>query len=1278
MRTILAALAALTLTGIVSAQTEVNLALVANGGMPTALASAPNMAFSAQKAADANPATGWVSEAGVYPIWLRIEWRKPERIDRISLSQFPGSPFQDVGAIGEYSLEVLRAGEWVPVATGQAGPADQPQVALLAQPVETTAVRLIVNSGAAARVAVSEFEVFGPKPVLPMDYAPKWKGGFIWAEPSLVVPRREPTTCYLRRSFTIEDPATIREAWLAVCAFDRLNALWINTHPVADHISYAGGALRLPEVRQVPRELFVAGENVICAAAEDLYEVGSRGLLAELVIAYADGTRTVIPTDTEWKGHHDQGVVPDWRKPGFNERGWANCTVVGGPNGSWHWAWNTLHPVMAPEETLTVTGITLDPAHPAPGATARCTVSFECERQLSTDYAVILRLGQHSFIRNHDFELWGSVIAPEQARTSTWGPGAHSVTIELEVPAEAPRETPATLLVSIPEKAAGLQCNLGGCRADAYGVHFSIPVNRGPVTDRPRATDFPGAEIRSLNGNPTLHVAGRPTSPVLWASSYGNYRRFAEYASTGVKLYRLNIEGDVIVPDDEADRYYPWWFEQIDRIFESALSIDPDLLLLPAVQMDPSPQVLFDDPSEQMLSGRGQLVIPLAYYVPDRGQVRPTFMSQDWRRRGAEGLKRLVEHMRAQPYAGNIVGVCLFAGRAGENYWGGNEFNVFMNEQGAYDAKSRAEWTIGDFSMAARRTFRDFLIRKYGTDERLQAAWRDENARFDDVLDPAEFQREAVCNVLTRADKPADAGAMRDPLEPGVGAMPMDYLQCFSEAMIDTFAAWGQGVKEASDNKLIAGCFYGYAIPEVFTSVPGFGGHGAVTRACETPSLDFYVAPAEYDGSRRAGGHYWHHNIIDSLRLHNKLPIYEQDTRTYLAEMMPKTFSLQETLSVLKRDCAKCITDGAGWWWLEFASEQRGAAAREWFIDEDIQAFAGHIKRVNDFAMTLPDRGPAAQVAVFYHGPTVTAQDIFDPARALNIDLARLTLVNNMQNTGVPYDLYNLADIPLLEQSGLLNQYRLCIFLNPFYLTPDERQSLELCKSDGRVLVWLWAPGIAQVGKALSPELVTDVTGISGINWKKRRVAPVCRISAPEHPLFAGMPAGEDIAPVPYPPGSTWERYGNEIGPVLYVDPAAAGDAEVLGSYVVDGALREDMGALCLREVRQGGALQWASFYSAVPYLSRTMLRNLARYAGAHVYRDSEDILYTDRHFVCIHTGAQPATDTLHLPRTTPVYDIFARVIVSDSTDTVQLDIPPYTTALYYLGDPATFKAAVE
>ena len=92
--------------------------------------------------------------------------------------------------------------------------------------------------------------------------------------------------------------------------------------------------------------------------------------------------------------------------------------------------------------------------------------------------------------------------------------------------------------------------------------------------------------------------------------------------------------------------------------------------------------------------------------------------------------------------------------------------------------------------------------------------------------------------------------------------------------------------------------------------------------------------------------------------MHGKLWVYEQDTRTYLAEWMPKTFSRAETLEVLRRDAAAALTRGAGWWWYEFATHQRGARAREWFIDPEIQAFASHVKKLYDYTLSLPDRGP--------------------------------------------------------------------------------------------------------------------------------------------------------------------------------------------------------------------------------------------------------------------------------------------------------------------------------
>jgi hypothetical protein len=1262
-------------SAVQSQESLVNLALAQSGGMPTALASVANINFSAAKACDGKPDTGWVSEQGRLPVWLRIEWRVPVEVREVVLRQFPDCPYETVGPLGEYAIEVEREGRWEQIATGDAAgtPLDEEIIHRLAQPANTTAIRLLVQSAPTGQVAIGELEVRGPELVLPVEWAPKWQAKWIWVEPSLYIPHREPLRRYMRRSFEIDDPGAVREAWLLACAFDRLNQVWVNNRPALSHISYHGGSLREPKVREIPLDWLVEGENVVAAEVDDLYEVGSHGLLAELVLVGRDGSRTVIGTDDQWLGQEDQGQVPKWRKPGFADERWVPCRVMQWPNTRWHWLWNVPRPTVAPEDTMELVALGTTPEVATPGGEVQVRATVECARAPARNYALVVRLGQPSYWRNHDFELWGARLAPEELRTSQWSPGKHELSIRVPVPDYAPAEAPATLLLSTPDIAARLETDIAGVTSDAYGVHFAIPVDRGgkPAAG---AGDFARCEVRTIEGSPTLCIDEQPVPPIIWSSSYGNYRRSSEYAATGVKLFRPIVEGTPICAPGEGADYYPWWFGQVDRMLAAAVSIDPEIRLLPAVWMDPNPEWLFDRPSEQILGGRGHPVIPLSLSVPDRGQVRPTFMSQAWRRAGSNALKRLVEHMRREPYAGNVIGLCFMAGRAGENYWGGNERNLFINEQGDYDAKPREEWDAGDFSMAARRTFRDFLVAKYGTDEVLQRSWRREGIRFDDILEPARFDREEACDLLVWADKPEGAGSVRDALQPGVGTLPMDYWECYAEAMADTFAAWGQAVKEASDSRLITGCYYGYAIPQLFTSVPGFHGHTAVAEAHRTPHLDFFVSPSEYNAARRAGGPYWGHNIIDSLRLHKKLWIYEQDTRTFLAEHMPKAFSRRETMEVLKRDASAALTRNVGWWYYEFAEGQGGSRAREWFIDPEIADFARHIRRVYDFTLTLPDRSPSAEIAVFYHGPTLMAQDIFAPTAQINITIGRLTLVNGLQRIGAPYDLYNVADIPVLAERGLLNQYRMCLFLNPFYLSAQERSWLDFCKSAGRTLVWLWAPGLAGPDRSPSPEHVARMTGIDGIRWLEKKAVQAYRISRADHPLAAGLPPGQELAALPFPPGATWERFGNEVWPLIYVNPTAAGKGtQVLGHWVIDGDAREDMGALCVRELPT-----WRSVYAAVPYLTAELMRNIARLAGVHLYRETDDVLFAGRHFVAVHTAEEPATGKLMLPEATGVYGVFGHTIIAERTDSVELNVPPYSTVLFYLGDPKVYAAAVE
>ena len=79
-------------------------------------------------------------------------------------------------------------------------------------------------------------------------------------------------------------------------------------------------------------------------------------------------------------------------------------------------------------------------------------------------------------------------------------------------------------------------------------------------------------------------------------------------------------------------------------------------------------------------------------------------------------------------------------------------------------------------------------------------------------------------------------------------------------------------------------------------------------------------------------------------------------------------------------------------------------------------------------------------------------------------------------------------------------------------------------------------------------------------------------------------------------------------------------------------------------------------------------MRNIPRSAGVHVYRDSNDVLFADRHFVAIHTGPTPATGLLKLPRATPVFDVFNAKQIGRNLDAVQLNVSPNSTVLYYLG----------
>ncbi|NUQ01472.1 MAG: hypothetical protein HUU35_16635, partial [Armatimonadetes bacterium] len=94
---------------------EVNHALAAQGGILSAHSAQTGLQFAAGKAADDNPATGWLSGPERPAGWLRVEWRYAVEIRSVGLRPWAESPVA-AGALGRVSIEVPEGEQWREVA----------------------------------------------------------------------------------------------------------------------------------------------------------------------------------------------------------------------------------------------------------------------------------------------------------------------------------------------------------------------------------------------------------------------------------------------------------------------------------------------------------------------------------------------------------------------------------------------------------------------------------------------------------------------------------------------------------------------------------------------------------------------------------------------------------------------------------------------------------------------------------------------------------------------------------------------------------------------------------------------------------------------------------------------------------------------------------------------------------------------------------------------------------------------------------------------------------
>jgi len=101
----------------------------------------------------------------------------------------------------------------------------------------------------------------------------------------------------------------------------------------------------------------------------------------------------------------------------------------------------------------------------------------------------------------------------------------------------------------------------------------------------------------------------------------------------------------------------------------------------------------------------------------------------------------------------------------------------------------------------------------------------------------------------------------------------------------------------------------------------------------------------------------------------------------------------------------------------------------------------------------------------------------------------------------------------------------------------------------------------------------------------------------------------------------------------------------------------------------------WTSIYIAVPDIPSSVLRGIARYADVHLYSDRGDVLYAAENLLSVHT-ISGGKRTFALPSEKEIIvDLFENKMIARDTRKFRVNLPPASTALYYMGKRNLLKS---
>ncbi|MBI4024196.1 MAG: beta-galactosidase [Verrucomicrobia bacterium] len=1183
-----------------------NVAKTAFGAMVLPSSQSPSPDATIENVFDGNFDTRWLSAMGAFPNWIEVRWPQPVTLSKLVVNE----SFLHKSA--QYRIDACRNGKWFPVLPPKANPRKAgEQIVETFAPVETTKIRyyLLAPEGdpKTACSSVLELQACSASETADLSWVqkPSWKSNWIWYPEDNV----DDVVRYFRKHFQIGNPSSVPEAKLQIAADDTYE-VYLNGKFVGN-----GG---IPTDLYDVKSLLVAGDNVLAVKCHEfsIFE----GLIAELALTRADGSVERIVTDKTWKSSNRDLSAPGqadearWQEARLDDRDWKVCKEEGMPPNCLHHASQEYFD-KGVKETFRQRSLQTTPAEIKPGMTVDIRFEMETDGKIQNDYAFVLRVGEKPVALHADYTVAATTFLPPKP-TSQWAAGRKQMlTAKLHIPDWAPHGDFPIFLTPV---GRGLEGVVGGA---SEGMVGRLKIKKFDAAPKAWPAEPPQTEVKYENGHPTLYVNGKVVPPFIMTEMfYPSYESIGEHAKTGIHVWRIYAQKGIVsrfnLNDKKAENEE--FFAALDQEIECLLKVDPDACILVGTGFDVSQAWTDKYPDDATLLADGR-------------RLQHSFSSRRWIEESLDDARELVKHLLSRKYSGHIIG--LHTALGGETYYHGLNANT-------WDTK-RENIIAGDYSPEHNRAFRLWLKEKYGNDVKaFQSAWKNDAVTFEIAKPDIQVLRKE------------DLLVFRDPART---RLPMDYWEFHSDVMAQRLIDFGKAVKEASGGRYLTGFWglYGDGF-NAAGATPGRLHHCAyagLQKVLESPHID-YIALLHAYAKVRWGTPAIPISLTESIRRHKKMLLVEYDTRTFFTPLQftDRTYSQQETLSVLKRNIATSTVRGDALWWVGFREGATGRLSMPWFAEDSIVETLREGRKIYSAAYRT-DLASVSEVAVFMNNTDLYGLDLYRAPKLLG-SLQYNSHINELPKLGAPYDLYHLDDIAL---SGM-DRYKVYVFANAFTLNAPQRKRIqETACRPGKTVVWVYAPGFSD-GLRLSVENIKRLTGFAvGVDAEHR--VPEATIES-GHRLTQALAPGYRIKPSDYQgtPGFPFE-----IGPIFHVQDSAA---EVLGKYVHNGKT-----AIASKEIN--GA---TSVYLAIPCLNAALLRSICRAAGVHFYCDGDLLLDANRHLIAITATADGFDGVVALPAPNTVYDVFERRMIGKNLNRFQASVRPLTTALYYYGSESEVK----